>query len=249
MKAILTYHSIDPSDSPVSVDETTFRRHVRWLESGSVRVVPIPELMRLPPETDAVALTFDDGFRNFATVAAPLLLDSGLPAAVFVVSERAGKTNAWSGVSDGKVPTLPLLDWGELSDLAERGVELGAHTRTHPRLGELSAAAQRDEIAGSVERIAAETGHRPRGFAYPYGSVSDETTAAVAESCEWACTTELRPLNAAECSHRLPRLDMFYWRAPGRLEAWGTPRFRRYLWLRAGARRVRRSLAAVTERI
>ena len=38
MRAILTYHSIDESGSPISVDPDAFRRHVRWLASGRVRV-------------------------------------------------------------------------------------------------------------------------------------------------------------------------------------------------------------------
>ena len=65
MRAILTYHSIDPSGSPISVSPAAFRRHIEWLASGRVRVVRLEELMRLPAGEDAVALTFDDGFAKF----------------------------------------------------------------------------------------------------------------------------------------------------------------------------------------
>jgi peptidoglycan/xylan/chitin deacetylase (PgdA/CDA1 family) len=248
VKAILTYHSIDPAGSPISIGEATFRRHVRWLASGAVRVVGIAELLALPPDAAAVALTFDDGFANFGTVAAPLLLEHALPATLFIVTDYVGRTNAWGGAPDRGVPTLPLLGWDEIARLAERGITIGAHTRTHPRLTTLPVAAQREEIAGSVERIAAETGRRPEAFAYPYGSVSDEVAAVAAESCAWACTTELRAVGAAERPHRLPRLDMYYFRAPGRIESWGSVRLQQYIWLRSQARRVRRGLAAITER-
>lgn len=248
MKAILTYHSIDPSGSPISVDADAFRAHVRWLASGAVRVVSVPELMRLPSDADAVALTFDDAFANFASVAAPLLAEHGLPATLFVVSDHAGGTNAWGGVAQRGIPTLPLLGWDALGRLAEAGVTLGAHTRTHPRLPELGAAARVEEIEGSVARIARETGRRPEGFAYPFGDANDVTATDVAASCTWAVTTELRAVGASERPHLLPRLDMYYLRAPGRLESFGTPRFRRRLWLRARARGVRRRLAAATER-
>lgn len=247
MKAILTYHSIDPSGSPISVDAAAFRAHVRWLASGVVRVVSISELMRLGEDVDAVALTFDDGFENFDADAAPLLLEHGLPATLFVVADRVGATNAWGGVADSSVPTLPLLGWDALRRLAARGITLGAHTRSHPRLTELPPAARREEVAGSVARIAKETGQRPTSFAYPYGDVDDEVAAEVATVCDWACTTEMRALGAAERPHLLPRLDMYYLREPGRLEGWGTPRFRRYLWLRARARAARRRFAAVME--
>jgi peptidoglycan/xylan/chitin deacetylase (PgdA/CDA1 family) len=248
VKAILTYHSIDPSGSPISVDADAFRAHVRWLAAGAVQVVTIPELMRLPHDADAVALTFDDAFANFASEAAPRLADHGLPATLFVVTDHVGGTNAWGGVESRGIPTLPLLGWDALGRLAERGVTLGAHTRTHPHLTTLGAAARRDEIEGSAARLERETGVRPTTFAYPYGDADEAVAADAAASCAWAVTTEMRALGSAERPHLLPRLDMFYLRAPGRLESWGTPRFRRRLWLRARARGVRRRLAAVTER-
>ena len=67
MKAILTYHSIDPSGSPISVSPDAFEAHVRWLSTGRVRVVPLEELGQLSADVDAVAITFDDGFENFST--------------------------------------------------------------------------------------------------------------------------------------------------------------------------------------
>jgi hypothetical protein len=42
---------------------------------------------------------------------------------------------------------------------------------------------------------------------------------------------------------RLPRLDAWYFRDEGQLEQWGTPAFRRRLWLRAQGRRVRRLIS------
>src|SRR5690606_36506277 len=95
MKAILTYHSVDPSGSPISIDRDAFRAHVRWLASGPIRVVDLDVLIALPPETDAVSLTFDDGFENFASTAWPLLLDHGLPVTLFVVTGFVGRSNTW----------------------------------------------------------------------------------------------------------------------------------------------------------
>ena len=242
MKAILTYHSIDPSGSPVSLDEATFRRHVRWLASGAVRVVALRELLGLPDATPAVALTFDDGFENAGTIAAPLLLEHGLPATIFVVADHAGRTNAWRGRPQPGIPTLPLLGWDALARLAEAGLELGAHSRTHPHLTELRGDALRDEVAGSAERIRAETGCAVRSFAYPYGSV-DREVAAAAAAFDHACTTEMRAVGAGDDPRLLPRLDAYYFRAPGLIDSWGSARFRQYVWLRSQARRVRRRLA------
>jgi peptidoglycan/xylan/chitin deacetylase (PgdA/CDA1 family) len=243
VKAILTYHSVDASRSVISIDPLTFRRHVAWLASGRVRVVPLAELPALPDDVDAVALTFDDGFRNFGEVAAPVLRDHGLTATVFVVSSAVGTTNAWRGTGDAGIPVLPLLDWHALGRLLEQGFDVGAHTRTHPRLTTLGPAAMEDEIAGSRADIAEWLGRVPATFAYPYGSFDDTTLACAARQFSIACTTELRVLGAAEHPQRLPRLDAYYLRASGLLEAWGTTRFSSWVRLRAGIRQVRELMA------
>jgi len=240
MRAVLTYHSIDTSGSAISMDPAVFERQVRWLASGTVRTVPLLEIGDVPAGEDAVAVTFDDGLESFATAAAPLLIRAGIPVTVFVVSDRVGGMNRWGHASDGAVPELRLLDWEELGALAEAGVELGAHTRTHPDLTRLDVSARHDEIAGSVSRIEEETGRRPRSFAYPFGFHDDACVEAARDFFDVACTAELRPLEPGADMFRLPRLDMVYFRRPGLLEAWGRTGFRRYLWLRRAGRRVRR---------
>lgn len=239
MRAILTYHSIDDSGSPVSVGASAFAAHVRFLASGAVRVVPLAELVALPEGEDAIAVTFDDGFANFAQSAWPLLRDHRLPVTLFVVSDHVGGTNAWGGRDVPGIPTLPLLPWDALERLAREGVTLGAHTRRHPDLRRLDDAALADELDGSLAAIAERTSLRPDSFAYPYGHVDERVARAVAERFRLACTTELRLLARGERRELLPRLDAFYLRKPGALERWGTPAFRRAIRLRALARRAR----------
>ena len=236
------YHSIDDSGSPISVGRDSFRAHVTWLASGRVKVVPLEEILAGEPSTDAVALTFDDGFANFATEAAPLLLERRLPVTLFVVADQAGKTNAWGGYEPAGIPVLPLLGWTELGRLAEAGVTLGGHTRTHPPLIGLSPEALREEIAGSAERIETECGVRPGTFAYPYGAYDQAAVAAVADVYRLGCTTELKLLGKAESSHLLPRLDMYYFQRHGRLEAWGNRSFQWRLAVRRRARAIRQAL-------
>ncbi len=240
MRAILTYHSIDESGSPISVSREAFRAHVRWLASGAVRVLPLADLITADDAHDAVAITFDDGFLNFFHDAAPALLEASLPATVFVVPEHVGGSNDWGGQSVPGIPTLSLMDWTRLGELAKAGVSLGAHTRRHRDLSQVRGAALEDEVAGCVERMAAELGHRPTTFAYPYGAVDALSATVVRDVFALACTTELRAVRRDDDRALLPRLDMFYFRERGQLEAWGSAAFRSRLWLRAQGRRVRR---------
>lgn len=246
MRAILTYHSIDESGSVISISEHVFRDQVAWLSQSDVRVVSLETLMRMPSDANAVALTFDDGFVSFGDIAAPLLAEHRLPSTLFVVSDAVGRTNRWPGRSDRGIPELPLLSWESLGRLRDLGVEIGAHTRSHPDLSRLTGSLLRDEIVGGAERIRAELGHAPAAFAYPFGAVSDEAVNLVATRFDWGCTTEMRPVSTHEARALLPRLDMYYLRDPGQLERWGTARFQYHLRWRASARLVRRRLRALT---
>jgi peptidoglycan/xylan/chitin deacetylase (PgdA/CDA1 family) len=243
MKAILTYHSIDESGSVISIDEATFRRHVRWLASGRVRVLPLDELVDAPADVDAVAVTFDDGLESVGRIAAPLLRDHGLPATLFVVTDAVGGTNVWQGRGDPGIPVFPLLGWRALEGLIGQGISLGAHTRTHPALSALDGDALEREIVGSRSQLERELGVRVSTFAYPYGALSDAARDLVAREFRYGVTTRFAVLGSHEHRALLPRLDSYYFRAPGTLEAWGTTRFRLRMGVLAGARSVRRSLA------
>jgi len=239
VRAILTYHSIDPSESVISVDEPMFRRHAEWLASSPVRAVSVDELLSADESEDCLAVVFDDAFESFGSVAWPIMRDLGIPATVFVVTGRVGERNDWGGSEEPGVPTLPLLDWNALGRLAEQGVRVESHTRLHPHLTGLAPARLADEVAGSAEDLRARLGREPRGLAYPYGAVDAAAVSAARETYAWACTTELTVLDGGEAPHRLPRLDAFYVRRPGQLEAWGTGTFRGRLAMRRAARDAR----------
>ena len=248
MRAILTWHSIDDSGSPVSVHPDAFARQVAWLASGGVRVVPLERLAAGDDDAPAVALTFDDAFANFADQAWPRLRDAGLPVTLFVVSGHAGRTNAWGGTDAPGIPTLPLLDWDALGALASAGVELGAHTHTHPDLTGVDDARLADELGRCADEMTAHTGTAPAAFAYPFGAVDARVAGAAASRYRRAVTTDLRALGDREDTLRLPRIDAWYLQAPGRLERWGTRAFAAWLGVRRAGRRLRSALAGAGAR-
>lgn len=92
---ILRYHRVIPMEEPRSyyrmgISEQLFARQMRWLSTHR-RVVSFDEILermssdRTPPE-DLVALTFDDGYRDNLSTAAPILRRFGLPALFYVAS-------------------------------------------------------------------------------------------------------------------------------------------------------------------
>lgn len=242
MKAILTYHSIDASGSVLSLDRDAFRRHAAWLAGAGLRAMPLERLLALPADATGVAITFDDAFVNFATEAWPVLRDHGHDVTVFVPTGHAGGTNRWEAGGQLGVPVLSLLDWAALGRLAEEGVTLGSHGVRHVRLTGVPDAQLETEVEASAAKLRQETGRWPGAFAYPYGDVDNRVVAAVRNRYGLAVTTEYRPVSWRDEAHRLPRLDTWYLRRPGGLEAFGTNRFRAAVALRRQLRRIRRVL-------
>jgi peptidoglycan/xylan/chitin deacetylase (PgdA/CDA1 family) len=234
--AILTYHSLDDSGSVISVPPERFRRQMEFLASSRVPVVPLDEAMHRP---NCVAITFDDGFRNFLDYGAPVLDQLGLPATVFVVSGYCGRSNNWPTQPKG-VLDLPLMDWLDLAGLPP-SISIGAHTDTHPHLTELTDAECDRELRESQERIEQRMGRRIRTMAYPYGSRSASVMAAAGRYFDLAVGTSLRFLSSRSCALDLPRIDAYYLRGRFSLERLFQPLGSLYVGLRSTLREFRQA--------
>jgi peptidoglycan/xylan/chitin deacetylase (PgdA/CDA1 family) len=172
---ILNYHSV--SDSPVAsiapfaVGPTVLARHLDLIVAGHHPVFTVAELAKRLERDDVprrtVVITFDDGFEDNLSVAAPLLRERRLPATVFVT------TGFLSGV-DGPAcpPPGPMLAWDQLADLEAAGIEVGSHAHTHRQLDVLSRAEAGREIRLGRELLESALRHRVTSLAYPHGYAS-----------------------------------------------------------------------------
>ena len=239
MDAILTFHSIDDGGSVLSYRQDELRAALEGLLEDGVRFVPLPALLRASPsEGPRAALTFDDGLRSVHTRALPVLERLGIPAQVYVVSDRVGKDNLWPG-QDPSVPRFELMSWGELRELTAAGFTVGSHTCSHAPLDRLSEEERDAELLESRQRIEDELGAPASHFAYPCGIHDPAVVQRVAELYDTAVTTDLRFLPRAPDRHRLPRIESYYLRSPGRHRPWFGRRTRAYLAARALLRGLR----------
>ncbi len=304
--AILLYHRVaEPPTDPwwLAVSGRNFAAQLDVLR----RHCDVVPLSSLPDRSDGarprVAITFDDGYVDNLTSAAPELAERGLSATVFVVStplrdgaefwwdridrlvlqtpslpdelvleaengparwlvpeldlnhgadgvqpiwraweaplqdrqrlylevynllfaaapdERRsliGQLAAWAGsVADENDPPRAMTT-SELRDLAAvPGIEIGAHTQTHPRLADLPAALQEREIVGSRRALEDLLDKPVLSFAYPFGRRSDYTDATAdlvrLASFDLACSSEGGLLTAGTNRLQLPRLQVHDW--------------------------------------
>lgn len=239
---ILTYHSIDASGSVLSVTPREFRSHVGSLVDHGFTAIRFDAMIdalegRATLPVKPVVLTFDDGYANFHEHAAPLLRQAGFSATVFVIADRVGRANDWSG--QGPIPRLPLLDWPALREVAAAGFEIGSHGYTHTPLDRTPADRLEHEIARSRPKLEDGLGAAVTTFAYPFGAHTAASVALVRRHYRAACTTRMAIARASHDRHLLPRLDAYYLREPRHFARFGTPLGTAYLAARALGRAAR----------
>jgi peptidoglycan/xylan/chitin deacetylase (PgdA/CDA1 family) len=233
--AILTWHSIDNSGSVISTPPEIFRRQIETLAGSGIPLVPLNRAASCP---GSISLTFDDGYCNLAEHAFPVLDRFRVPATIFVVSRYCGFVNRWPSQLIGTVPELPLLSWEQLAAVPS-GIEIGAHTATHPRLPALSADECDREMYECREEIEHRLARPVRSLAYPYGSVSTGVCSTAARHFELAVGTSLKFVSPGANPMKLPRIDMFYFRDQVSLDRLFSPLIRVYMGIRNAAREFR----------
>lgn len=212
--SVLAYHAIDDHESdPVlarhSVSPASFAAQLDTLQGKGWTFVDLDTALAglrgevaLPRR--AVLLTFDDGYTDLLSNACPILEQRGIPALVFAVAGEVGGTNTWDNVNGARA--VELLDAEGLREVAARGVEVGAHTSTHPALTELAPEQLDGELTGAADRLEALGLPRPRAFSYPYGLWDRGLAEAVAEAgYEVAFTVERGAVTPETDPHSLPR--------------------------------------------
>jgi len=121
--------------------------------------------------TVRLAITFDDGYEDNLTVAAPILIERGLPFTVFVTSDF---------VKEGRPGFLTPSGLRELA--AMPNATIGAHGATHVALPACDDAVLRDELRRSKCDLEDAIGHPVETMAYPYGATDRRVRAAVREA-------------------------------------------------------------------
>lgn len=247
---VLCYHAISPRwAAPLAITPDAFERQISNLVRQGWASATFIEVVRRPPGSKTMVITFDDAFASVKRYAAPVLSRFGLTATVFVptayVSKRAPL--GWSGLDYWQetpdAHELTPLSWDDLGELADLGWEIGSHTRTHPRLTGLPDHVLRDELRGSREECATHLGRPASSLAYPYGAVDNRVAALAAEAGYEAAAALAWPSSQLD-RYRFPRIGVY------QRDSW--PRFRlktgRWSRSRYGSRLLARRAALHTQR-
>jgi peptidoglycan/xylan/chitin deacetylase (PgdA/CDA1 family) len=192
---VLCYHQVgDPANDCSTVSPASFREQMAFLKqhytvlplSGAIDAVRTPGTgQRL------VAITFDDGYLDNATIAAPILRSLELPACFFVSTDLISSSRPFPHDIVQRRPPQSHLTWDDLRSLVAQGFEIGSHTCSHADLGAVSLEEAERELRGSRQHLEDELGIPIRLFAFPYGHRSNmrpDTLAAAQREYDICCS-------------------------------------------------------------
>jgi len=171
---ILMYHEIAaPPDtaSRLAVSPGAFARQLGYLRDAGFTAVTFTaaaaalsgDACGLPARP--IVLTFDDGFADNHREALPLLARYGFTATVFVTTGWIADAGPRSA---GRRPGR-MLCWSQIRELAAAGVEIGAHSHSHPQLDQIGLSRLRDELGTSRKLLEDGLGRAVPSMAYPFG--------------------------------------------------------------------------------
>lgn len=209
----LFYHAV--SDKPLPHirplyrhrTEKEFRADLEWL---TTHYTPIrwSEIDRYEQEgKPAFCVTFDDGMKEFYTVAAPILEEMKVPCLCFLNSAfvdnkdlmfRYKEALQQQGIEWQRFlrEEQPYLTYAQIRDLQARGFEFGCHSIDHPHFERLTI---EEQLTQTLECGRALRQHIPlphRLFAFPFGQERlDPVTLAVHKGTHEAVfgTANMRP--------------------------------------------------------
>ena len=208
---VLCYHSVSNVwPHALSVTPDAFRRQVRSIAAAGLRPVTGGELA--DGARRGVHVTFDDAYLDVLDVL-PLLEELSLPVTVFVSTSYADDGRALAvpelaADAAAQPEALATMTWDHLRELAERGIEIGSHTVTHPHLTQISDDELDRELRESRARIQDVLARPARLLAYPYGQ-HDARVCEAARRAGYAAAFAQWPGSSIRNDYALPRVSFY----------------------------------------
>jgi len=212
---VLMYHSIAADATRkfrrFVMHPSEFAAQMEYLAAAGYHPVTTAELVSSrsgrPLPRRPVVLTFDDAYTDFYSAALPVLRAHGFRATLYVPTAYVGGTTRFN-MSVGE-QNRAVLSWRALLDIAAEGIEVAAHSHTHPQLDRVPPLVVSDEVHRSRGLLEQTLGLAVDGFAYPFGYWNHAARAAIAAAgYRYACAVDELVTVPGDDLLTLPRLTV-----------------------------------------
>lgn len=191
----------------------TFFVATAYLDGGRMFNDTLIELAARLPAGDCDLSPFGLGRRRLACAADRRALAAAL-IGQYKYHDAGSRAHAVESLAAGFGLALPdglMMSTAQLRTLQREGMEIGAHTHTHPILARLDALRAREEILAGKRELERRLGVPVRTFAYPNGRPGKDYRpehVRMVEECGFEAAVSTRPASArrGDASRELPRL-------------------------------------------
>jgi len=209
---VLMYHGIvdkfqgnsEVGQSPFFITTSQFQSQMRYLHENGYRTLAISQLEELLNNKNAydnelldkyIIITFDDGYQNNFIHAVPILKQFAFTATFFIIVSRIGTNN--------------YLNWEQLKQMVNEGMEIQSHTLNHTPLETLSFPDIEKELRLSKEILENQLNNAVTIVSYPHGSYNRKIIELVKKAgYTGSCTSEIKFLNSKSNLFKIGRFDI-----------------------------------------
>lgn len=188
----------------ISADQ--FQSQMRYLVEHRYRTLHFDELFALPHESagakspecsnnNYIIITFDDGYLNNYLYAFPSLVKHKLKATFFVVADRIGSAN--------------YMNWTQLKEMIEHGMDVQSHTLTHQPLVKMDSRRLEQELSAAKILLEKELRRPITYLSYPHGVYNNRVLRVVQEAgYAGGCTSDIGYCNVQKNPYKINRIDV-----------------------------------------
>ncbi|MGZ3804168.1 MAG: glycosyltransferase [Pseudobdellovibrionaceae bacterium] len=241
---ILMYHKVPAqnleSQHRIFVTKDTFASHLKFFKDKGFTTLTFKDLEEYRSGTKDFAsfprkpliLTFDDGYVDNLTNAAPLLKEFAMRAVIFLLADHQLQTNSWD--NDGQEPLQPLMNLEQKKELLHFDYEIGSHGFKHRKIIEMSEEEALYELGESKRELEKHFGPIST-YAFTYG-VTTPWAAELAEEVgyDFAVNTDSGGLHHEDNPYSIFRVNIFPEDGPAQLRKKTSSWYRKYFYLKHG---------------
>jgi peptidoglycan/xylan/chitin deacetylase (PgdA/CDA1 family) len=180
---VLFYHRVsDGFPTPWTISCQEFEAHINWLEN-EFEFVSLQAAQEIVSSGEnrrpRLAITFDDGYAENMEFALPLLLERRIPTTYFVTWGNVVEQRPFGhDLALGQPLAVNSVD--SIRAIANAGIEIGAHSRTHLDLGEINDPdVIFDEVITAGRELSQAISSPIRYFAFPFGQAANLNATAI----------------------------------------------------------------------